>query len=124
MFGISSKLNTRAATYKVIIDTFKNLKFTTLDAAFGIPCLVGLYAMKWTCNWVEKRFPRYRRTAFFVSVTRNALMVIIFTVVRAFSFPPSLPSAPSRSDNRSFLPSGRLEGHRSRGPEALLDLHP
>ncbi|CDZ97673.1 Sulfate/bicarbonate/oxalate exchanger SAT-1 and related transporters (SLC26 family) [Phaffia rhodozyma] len=80
LFGISSLFNTKAATYLVIINTFKFLHKATLDAALGVPALVGLYAMKWTCNYAEKRYPRYRRVAFFVSVTRNALIVVIFTI--------------------------------------------
>jgi sodium-independent sulfate anion transporter 11 len=36
--------------------------------------------MKWTCAHVERRYPKYRRAAFFISVLRNAVMIIIFTI--------------------------------------------
>lgn len=81
LFGIANRFDTKQATYLVIIDIFKNLKHTKMDAAFGLPCLVGLYAMKWTCAHIERRYPKYRRAAFFISVLRNALMIIIFTIV-------------------------------------------
>ena len=80
LFGIANLFNTKEATYKVIINIFKHLKYSKLDAAFGVPALVGLYAIKWSCTWAERRFPRFKRTAFFVSVTRNAVILIIFTI--------------------------------------------
>ncbi|KAL7412637.1 high affinity sulfate permease [Mrakia frigida] len=80
LFGIASRFNTKDATYKVIIHTFQNLKFATLDAAFGVTALFSLYAMKWACTYAERKYPKYKRTAFFVSVTRNAFILIIFTI--------------------------------------------
>ena len=80
LFGIASRFNTKAATYKVIIHTLQNLKYSKLDAAFGVPALVGLYAIKWSCAYVERRYPRFKRPAFFVSVCRNAFILIIFTI--------------------------------------------
>ncbi|QRV87552.1 sulfate anion transporter [Ceratobasidium sp. AG-Ba] len=47
LFGISSRFDTRAATYKVIINTLKNLKYATKDAAFGVVGLFTLYFIKY-----------------------------------------------------------------------------
>lgn len=44
LMGYSSKLNTRAATYKVIINTLKHLPDTRRDAAFGLSGLLFLCA--------------------------------------------------------------------------------
>lgn len=41
LLGISKLFDTKAATYKVIINTLKFLPHTKLDAAFGIPALFG-----------------------------------------------------------------------------------
>jgi len=40
LLGIAGYLDTRASTYLVIINTLKNLRYCTKDAAFG---LVGLF---------------------------------------------------------------------------------
>ncbi|KZV97685.1 sulfate permease [Exidia glandulosa HHB12029] len=80
LFGIASKLNTRAETYKVIINTLKNLHFSTIDAAFGVVGLFFLYAIRWTCEYLSRRYPRRARTFFFISVLRNGFVVIILTL--------------------------------------------
>ena len=49
--------STRAATYKVFINTLKGLPRTKLDAAFGITGLVSLYAIRWICDRLSKRYP-------------------------------------------------------------------
>jgi MFS superfamily sulfate permease-like transporter len=49
--------STRAATYKVIINTLKGLPGTKLDAAWGLTGLVALYAIRYTCLKLERRFP-------------------------------------------------------------------
>lgn len=49
--------STRAATYKVIINTLKGLPNTTLDAAFGLPALVALYAIRITFAKLSIRYP-------------------------------------------------------------------
>lgn len=55
--SLTSPRSTRAATYKVFINTMKRLPTTKLDAAFGITGLVSLYAIRWICARVSKRYP-------------------------------------------------------------------
>lgn len=50
--------STRAATYHVIINTLKGLPRTNLNAAFGLPALVTLYAIRYLCEWLSRRYPR------------------------------------------------------------------
>jgi sodium-independent sulfate anion transporter 11 len=43
LFGIQGLFDTRAAAYKVLINTLKNLKHSTKDAAFGVMGLFGMF---------------------------------------------------------------------------------
>ncbi|KAF8578171.1 sulfate permease [Ramaria rubella] len=80
LFGISNRLDTKGATYLVIMNTFKNLQHSTLDATFGVIGLFSLYAIKWTFAHLTKRYPRYERPFFFISVMRNAFVMVILTL--------------------------------------------
>ncbi|KAI0085464.1 sulfate permease [Irpex rosettiformis] len=71
--------DTRAATYKVIINTLKHLRYTRLDAAFGLTGLVFLYFVRWLCIRMTKRYPRAARIFFFFNVFRNAFLIIVLT---------------------------------------------
>ena len=55
-------LSTRAATYHVIIDCLKHLPKTKMDAAFGLPALVFLYAVRFGCEKLSKRCPRFSKS--------------------------------------------------------------
>ncbi|KAI0319824.1 sulfate permease [Amylostereum chailletii] len=79
LMGITG-FDTRAATYKVIINTLKGLPNTTRDAAFGLTGLFALYAIRIVCDKLSKRYPRRARILFFVSVFRNAFVIVILTL--------------------------------------------
>ncbi|KIJ98420.1 hypothetical protein K443DRAFT_9159 [Laccaria amethystina LaAM-08-1] len=79
LMGITG-FDTRAATYKVIINTLKGLPGTKLDAAWGLTGLVALYAIRYTCLKLERRFPHRARIFFFISVFRNAFVMLILTL--------------------------------------------
>ncbi|TRM58869.1 sulfate permease [Schizophyllum amplum] len=79
LMGISG-FDTRASTYKVIINTLKHLPGTTLDAAFGLPALVFLYGFRIACDKLSKRYPRHSRLFFFASVLRNAFIILVLTI--------------------------------------------
>jgi sodium-independent sulfate anion transporter 11 len=81
LFGIAKRLDTRAATYKVIINIFKNLHFASLDAAYGVTALVALYTFKWTFTYLPKRYPRFARAAFFLQALRHATVIIVWTII-------------------------------------------
>lgn len=89
--------STRAATFHVIINTLKGLPRTTLDAAWGLPGLAALYLIRIACTQLSKRFPRRStyylwsfcenaqipvvgRLLFFISVARNAFVIIVLTI--------------------------------------------
>lgn len=79
LMGISG-FNTRAATYEVIINTLKGLPRTTLDAAWGLTGLAALYIIRIACNKLSNRYPGSRRAFFFVSVARNAFVIVVLTI--------------------------------------------
>jgi sodium-independent sulfate anion transporter 11 len=81
LFGIAKLFDTRAATYKVIINTLKNLGHSKLDAAFGVSALVLLYAFKWSFTYLGNRYPKYNRPFFFAQCLRHAITIIIFTII-------------------------------------------
>jgi len=91
-------LSTRTATYQVIINTLKGLPRTTLDAAWGLTGLFVLYVIRSICVHLGKKYPRRgkcfyctalkiavygfppARVFFFVSVLRNAFVLVILTL--------------------------------------------
>jgi len=81
LFGLAKRFDTRAATYKVIINTLKNLHLSTLDAAFGVCSLAILYAIKWGVAGITNRHPGLARPLFFVQALRHAFVIILFTIV-------------------------------------------
>ncbi|KAG8964962.1 hypothetical protein FRC03_001113 [Tulasnella sp. 419] len=80
LMGIASRFDTRTSAYKVIINTLKNLKFSTKDAAFGVMGLFALLLIQFGTQWLGKRYPNRARTFFFIGTTRNAFVVLILTL--------------------------------------------
>jgi solute carrier family 26 (sodium-independent sulfate anion transporter), member 11 len=78
--GLHLFSSTREETYKVIINTLKHLPDATKDAAFGVMGLFALYAIRWTFSYLSKRYPRRARTFFFISITRNAFVMVVLTL--------------------------------------------
>lgn len=81
LFGVSKRLDTRAATYKVVVNTLKNLKHSNVDAAFGLVSLFVLFLLKYTASFGERRFPRFKVGFFYLGVLRNALVIIFATII-------------------------------------------
>ncbi|KAF8232378.1 sulfate permease [Tricholoma matsutake] len=79
LMGITG-FDTRAATYRVIINTLKGLPRTKLDAAWGLPGLVALYGIRILCGVLSKRYPQRARLFFFITVLRNAFVLVVLTI--------------------------------------------
>ncbi|UZJ52848.1 hypothetical protein CBS101457_002168 [Exobasidium rhododendri] len=79
LMGISGVTTNGPASYKVVIDTLKGLPRTQLDAAFGLCTLVFLYGIRYLCNRIPRSYPKLQRVCFFISVFRNAFIIIILT---------------------------------------------
>ncbi|KAH6855839.1 sulfate transporter family-domain-containing protein [Chaetomium sp. MPI-CAGE-AT-0009] len=80
LLGISG-VNTRQATYLVIIDTLKGLPRAKLDSAMGLSALFGLYFIRWFCNYMGRKNPQRQKMWFFLSTLRMAFIVILYILV-------------------------------------------
>jgi len=82
LLGISSTyVNTRAATYLVMINTLKNLRHCTLDAAIGLTSLVMLYIIRYVLTLLAKRFPSRAKLFFFLSTLRTVFVILLYTAI-------------------------------------------
>ncbi|ODV78376.1 high affinity sulfate permease [Suhomyces tanzawaensis NRRL Y-17324] len=81
LMGFNSKVNTRTATYLVVVNTLKNLKHTNVDAAFGLVPLFILYVWKFGCDYGQKRAPKLKWYFFYVQQLRNAIVIIVATAI-------------------------------------------
>ncbi|KAH9171499.1 sulfate permease [Lactarius sanguifluus] len=78
LMGITG-FDTRAATFHVIINTLKGLGRTKKDAAFGLVALFFLYAIRMTCDYLSRRYPRRAKIFFFISAFRSAFVIVVLT---------------------------------------------
>lgn len=81
LLGFNSFVNTRQASYKVVIDSLKNLKHGNIDAAFGMVPLFLLYTWKFTTNYGMERWPRYKSWFFYGQHLRNAVIIVFATLI-------------------------------------------
>ncbi|CAI6339602.1 unnamed protein product [Periconia digitata] len=80
LLGISG-INTRGATYLVIIETLKNLPKAKLDAAMGVSALAMLYAIRIFCNIMTKKQPHRKKMWFFLSTLRMAFVILLYIMI-------------------------------------------
>lgn len=79
MMGISG-INTREATYLVLINTLKKLGSTKIDAALGLSALFALYFIRWVCNTMSEKQPHRKKMWFFLSTLRMAFIILLYTM--------------------------------------------
>ncbi|KAJ3570550.1 hypothetical protein NP233_g4336 [Leucocoprinus birnbaumii] len=79
LMGITG-FDTRATTYRVIINTLKGLPRTSLDAAWGLPGLCALYMFRYLSAWATRKFPRRARLFFFINVLRISFVILVLTI--------------------------------------------
>jgi solute carrier family 26 (sodium-independent sulfate anion transporter), member 11 len=80
LMGIKG-FDTRASTYKVVINTLKHLGSTKLDAALGLTALFLLYAYRYLCRYLARRMPNRQKTFFFISTLRTAFVILLYTLI-------------------------------------------
>ncbi|KAL8819610.1 MAG: hypothetical protein Q9191_007698 [Dirinaria sp. TL-2023a] len=80
LMGITG-FDTRAATYKVVINTLKHLGRTQIDAAMGLTALFMLYAIRSACNFAARRMPHKGKTFFFISTLRTSFVILLYTMI-------------------------------------------
>lgn len=82
MMGISVKgFNTRAPTYRVIINTLRYLGHTKLDAAMGLSALTLLYLIRGACNFAARKQPHRQKMYFFIATLRTAFVILLYTMI-------------------------------------------
>ncbi|KAF2707257.1 sulfate permease 2 [Pleomassaria siparia CBS 279.74] len=80
LLGITG-VNTRAASYEVIIDTLKALPKTKLDAAMGLSALAMLYGIRIVCSFMTKRQPNRKKFWFFLGTLRMAFVILLYILI-------------------------------------------
>ncbi|GAA5890145.1 hypothetical protein JCM5296_002830 [Sporobolomyces johnsonii] len=123
LMGYANKLNTRRATFHVIIDSLKHLPDTQLDAAFGLTGLVFLYIVRYALRQIEARArnPIVKRIAFFALTLRTAFVIIMLTVF-AWVYLRGRPSSEYDISILQDVPSGFRHMGQPALPTKLLSL--
>ncbi|KAK1984724.1 sulfate permease [Colletotrichum cereale] len=113
LLGIDG-VNSKAAAYRVFIDTARGLPRVKLDAAVGLTALALLAAVKWYCERMARTQPRRRRTWEMLCSLRMTFTVVLYTLV---SF---LVNRGLEADHLRFRITGTLpRGFTHAGPPSL-----
>lgn len=80
LMGITG-FSTRAATYKVFINTLKNLGNTSMDAALGLTSLTMLYLIRSGFNHLARKQPHRRKIWFFCNTLRTVFVILLYTMI-------------------------------------------
>ncbi|KAI8987586.1 sulfate transporter family-domain-containing protein [Mycotypha africana] len=80
LFGIKG-VSTQDSSYLIFGNFFKHLPNTKLDVAFGLTGLLWLYGMRYGCQWLSRRYPKYATHLFFMSIMRNGILIIFATLI-------------------------------------------
>lgn len=131
LMGYSKLVNTREATYKVVINSLKHLPSTKIDAVFGLIPLVILYFWKWWCgNYGPKLADRYlahspkkkkilKTFYFYAQAMRNAIIIIVFTAI-SWSITRNKPKKQQPIKVLGTVPSGLNNVGVMKVPKGLL----
>ncbi|KAJ3012723.1 hypothetical protein HKX48_006120 [Thoreauomyces humboldtii] len=77
LFGVPN-INTNQAPYLVLGHSLAHLNQAALDAAFGFASLFALLFIKFGCDYFVRRG---HRSMYWLGVSRNAIVVILFTLI-------------------------------------------
>ncbi len=99
--SVNASFNTRAQTYKVIIETLKNLPDARLDAALGLTALFSLYLWRFICNYMARKQPQRQRMWFILGTLRTAIVMLFYVMCSALA----TLSYPRTSDGASDIES-------------------
>ncbi|KAK4954416.1 hypothetical protein LTR10_007847 [Elasticomyces elasticus] len=80
MMGITG-FSTRAPTYRVVINTLKNLPNTKLDAAMGLTALAMLYIIRSGFNYLARKQPQRKKLWFFCNTLRTVFVLLLYTLI-------------------------------------------
>ena len=80
LMGITG-FDTRAPTYRVVINILKHLGRSKLDAAMGLTALAMLYIIRATFTYLAKKNPQRRKLWFFFNTLRTAFVILLYTMI-------------------------------------------
>nr|XP_036588688.1 sulfate permease [Colletotrichum truncatum]KAF6800062.1 sulfate permease [Colletotrichum truncatum] len=80
LLGIDG-VNSKAAAYRVFIDTAQSLPRIKLDAAIGLTALVLLALIKWYCERMARTQPKRRRMWETLCSLRMTFTILLYTLV-------------------------------------------
>ncbi|OLN81025.1 Sulfate permease 2-like protein 3 [Colletotrichum chlorophyti] len=80
LLGIEG-VNSKAAAYRVFVDTARGLPRMQLDAAIGLTALVLLSSIKWYCEHMAKTQPKRRRMWEMLCSLRMTFTILLYTLV-------------------------------------------
>jgi len=81
MMGNGGSFDTKAATYLVFINFWKYIKYCNLNAVLGLSALILLYSIKFTCNYLAKRYPQREKIFFFINTLRTAFVILLYLFI-------------------------------------------
>ncbi|KAK1593845.1 sulfate permease [Colletotrichum navitas] len=113
LLGIDG-VNSKAAAYRVFIDTARGLPRIKLDAAVGLTALALLAAVKWYCERMARAQPRRRRAWEMLGSLRMTFTIVLYTLV-SFLVNRGLESKDLRFRVTGTLPRGLTHA----GPPSL-----
>lgn len=81
LMGISSLFDTRASTYRVVINTLKNLGHSDYNAAIGVTALFLLYLIRGVLTYFGNKYPKHRKLIFFINTLRTVFVILLYTLI-------------------------------------------
>lgn len=108
LMGITG-FDTRASTYKVVINSLKHLGRTNLDAAIGLTALVMLYGIRAACNFSAKTVPSRAKFFFFLSTLRTAFVILLYTLISWLVNRHHRPIKQNKFKITGYVPRGTMD---------------
>lgn len=83
LLGETAGFSTSDPTYRIIINTLKNLPTSQLDAAMGVSACAMLYIIRFGCSYGAKKHPQRAKLFFFASTLRTVFVILFYTMISA-----------------------------------------
>ncbi|CAM2727577.1 unnamed protein product [Rotaria socialis] len=81
LMGNNKYLDTRAPTYLVFGNFWKQISHCNLNAALGLTSLFLLYFIRFICTRAGKRFPKREKLFFFFNTLRAVFIILLYILI-------------------------------------------
>ncbi|KAF0445379.1 sulfate permease [Gigaspora margarita] len=81
LFGFGHDVVVTNPPYRIIIDFFRSINKTKIDVVIGLISLSFLFAMKFGCSYLEKRYSKYKKLFFFIGISRYIICILVNTFI-------------------------------------------